>query len=233
MLSRCSIPRGPPCSSPTGRTGPHRCRSRRGRPTPRNTRSRCDQRWTAAANWPFLTADARSRYLHGRPVNGSFRLLRGSLLCLRHPTTISTTIGALPTQKSTSTRGIGMRSISRSLALMALGAAWLSCPAASAALPKADEAFAGTGADYLNNAPRWTRESTGRVSFETSANRRRILNFRGTYYYYCGARTGSVTARYINVNSAGQFGYRQHSQHGTRRADLGQVVHRHRRPFHR
>lgn len=101
-----------------------------------------------------------------------------------------------------------MRSISRSLALMALGAAWLSCPAASAALPKADEAFAGTGADYLNNAPRWTRESTGRVSFETSANRRRILNFRGTYYYYCGARTGSVTARYINVNSAGQFGYR-------------------------
>ncbi|MGH2865914.1 MAG: hypothetical protein ACRDJX_11800 [Solirubrobacteraceae bacterium] len=87
------------------------------------------------------------------------------------------------------------------------GIAGLSAPAALASLPDSGGAYRGSGRDYMNNAPSWTREATAKVSFRTSVNRRRILDFRGSYSFYCGAGTSDITARWIAVSRSGHFRY--------------------------
>lgn len=71
--------------------------------------------------------------------------------------------------------------------------------------------FSGRGPDYLNDAPRWTRESTGTFGFATSRNGTTLLNFRGTFYYYCGAGRGTVRAARIAITSKRTFDYRFYS----------------------
>jgi hypothetical protein len=77
---------------------------------------------------------------------------------------------------------------------------------AFAASPKPGASYRGTGKDYLNNAPTWTDESTGRISFVTSADGAAVTHFKGTYYYYCGAGTADVTETRMPVSKSGRFG---------------------------
>lgn len=92
----------------------------------------------------------------------------------------------------------------------ASGALALACTAAvaSAALPAARARYIGRGEDYLNDAPHWLAARKQPVSFDVSANRRRILAFEGRYFYYCGSGTATLTAAYILVSSSGTFDYR-------------------------
>ncbi|MHB8491279.1 MAG: hypothetical protein ACYDA6_03555 [Solirubrobacteraceae bacterium] len=92
-------------------------------------------------------------------------------------------------------------------AALVVGAPFMLSTAAVAAEPKASVRYTGTGADYMNNAPHWAREATGKISFKTSADRRRIVDFRGTYSYYCGGGTSYIKAAYLNVDSKGRFAY--------------------------
>lgn len=78
----------------------------------------------------------------------------------------------------------------------------------TAATPSHSAKYSGTGADFMNNAPHWTKEATGRFSFKTSKDGKRILAFRGTYSYYCGAGTATITARYLLVSKSGRFDFR-------------------------
>jgi hypothetical protein len=75
------------------------------------------------------------------------------------------------------------------------------------ALPPRNASFTGSGAVFYNNGPRWQRAQTAQISFTTSANRRRILGFHGTYTYYCGDGTAYVSAVYIVVTKRGAFRY--------------------------
>jgi hypothetical protein len=87
-----------------------------------------------------------------------------------------------------------------------VGAAFVLLSASAlAVVPEAGKSFKGKTGDYLNNAPRWTREAAGKVSFKVSADGQRLLNFRGTYYYYCGAGTGTVTDKALKIKRNGRF----------------------------
>ena len=67
--------------------------------------------------------------------------------------------------------------------------------------------YAGTGKDYMNNAPSWAAEATSQFSFQVSAGGREITNFRGAFSYYCGAGSSFVTAKSIPVTPSGLFSY--------------------------
>ena len=71
--------------------------------------------------------------------------------------------------------------------------------------PKPGRTYRGTLGDYLNNASRWTREVKGKVSFKTSKDGTRVLDFHGSYFYYCGAGTGAVTANALKIGVSGKF----------------------------
>lgn len=76
------------------------------------------------------------------------------------------------------------------------------------AQPKASTRYTGSGADYLNNTPRWLHEADGHISFKTSATGRRILHFKGSVSFSCDAASHYVAARYILVKPDGSFAYR-------------------------
>ncbi len=101
-------------------------------------------------------------------------------------------------------------------AFCALGAGGLATAAALAAGPVKGRSFGGSGGDYMNNAPTWKREATGKFSFRTSRDGTRIIDFRGTYSYYCGSGTATLTAGYVSVRASGAFGY-----HFTQRVKTG------------
>lgn len=102
----------------------------------------------------------------------------------------------------------GLAGVGAPLALLT-GAAVAVAPAAQVAVaPAAHTKFAGSGADYENNARTWKRQASGKFSFTTSGDGARILHFRGSYSYYCPDGTAYVTARYLNVSPAGKFNYR-------------------------
>lgn len=77
-----------------------------------------------------------------------------------------------------------------------------------AAHPKASTRYVGSGADYLNNTPRWLHEQDGHISFKTSATGSRILDFKGTLSFACDTESHFVAARYILVKPDGSFAYR-------------------------
>jgi len=78
----------------------------------------------------------------------------------------------------------------------------------SAAHPKPNTHYTGTGADFINNTPRWLHEADGQISFKTSGTGRRILDFKGTLSFSCDTASHYVTARYILVKRDGSFAYR-------------------------
>ena len=71
--------------------------------------------------------------------------------------------------------------------------------------PKPGRTYRGTLGDYFNNAPRWTRETKGKASFKTSKDGTKVLDFRGSYSYYCGAGTAAVTANVLKIGASGKF----------------------------
>ncbi|HUB77103.1 MAG TPA: hypothetical protein VL977_08595, partial [Solirubrobacteraceae bacterium] len=74
--------------------------------------------------------------------------------------------------------------------------------------PEAGARYAGSLPDFLNNAPTWTAEETGRASFEVSADARAVTAFKGSFYYYCGAGTADVTEKRMAISASGRFGAR-------------------------
>ena len=103
-------------------------------------------------------------------------------------------------------RGRPSRRSSAGRLLGLVGVAFVLLTATAVAVaPEAGKTYRGTEGDYLNNAPKWTKEATGKVSFHVSTDGRRLLNFRGTYFYYCGAGTGAVTDKALKIQSNGKF----------------------------
>ena len=71
--------------------------------------------------------------------------------------------------------------------------------------------FIGSGAEYANNGPRWEHSgSRSRISFHAVSGERRLVSFSGTYSYYCGGGTGTITDKSIRVASNGRFSARGH-----------------------
>lgn len=87
-------------------------------------------------------------------------------------------------------------------ALIATGAA-----PALGALPSGGASFSGNGSVYYNNAPHWQRAQSAQISFGISPNRRRIINFYGSYTFYCGAGRAYVKAHFITITKKGAFRY--------------------------
>ncbi len=77
---------------------------------------------------------------------------------------------------------------------------------ALAATPKPAAVYTGSGKDFMNNAPKWTDEGTGRISFSTSGKDATILHFKGSFSYYCGAGRSTVTEKSMRVTKGGKFG---------------------------
>lgn len=81
----------------------------------------------------------------------------------------------------------------------------LSVASALAANPMAGVRYSGTGKDFMNNAPKWTDEGTGKISFKTSGDGSKVTAFSGSYSYYCGAGTSTVTENSMAISN-GKFG---------------------------
>ena len=90
------------------------------------------------------------------------------------------------------------------IAVVAVGS--LTAASALAASPKPGALYEGTGKDFMNNAPKWTNEATGKIRFKTSAKGTAVVGFRGSYSYYCGAGTSAVTEKRMPVSKRGRFG---------------------------
>lgn len=93
----------------------------------------------------------------------------------------------------------------RTLAIV-LAAGMATAVSAFAASPKPDHSYKGTGKDFMNNAPAWADEGTGKISFQTSSSGADVIHFKGTYSYYCGAGTNDVTEKKLAVSRGGRFG---------------------------
>lgn len=89
------------------------------------------------------------------------------------------------------------------MAVVGVGLAW-------ATKPKGGGQYRGTGQQAFNNT-RDGRFANGgfrpraQISFRVSPDGRRVLNFRGTFFYYCGAGTSAITTNFLNVRSDGSF----------------------------
>lgn len=77
---------------------------------------------------------------------------------------------------------------------------------AFATSPKPGHSYHGSGKDFMNNAPTWSDEGTGKIRFETSTDGKDVIHFRGTYSYYCGAGTNYVAEKKMAVSKSGRFG---------------------------
>jgi|GEM_PF-5238461 len=103
-----------------------------------------------------------------------------------------------------------MRRYALGLLTVALAASGSVAAASVTVRPVAGKRFSGTGADYENDGPggAWKKDAVGRFSFRTSRDATQLRGFRGTYSYYCGNGTATVTARYLIVSRSGRFDYR-------------------------
>ena len=99
----------------------------------------------------------------------------------------------------------------------------MAAPVASAVMPISGARYSGKGEDYLNNAPKWRASASEAVSFKVSANRRRLVGFKGRFFYYCGSRTATLSAAYIDVTRAGTFDYRFTQQTPSGGADYAEI----------
>jgi hypothetical protein len=86
-----------------------------------------------------------------------------------------------------------------------VGAALVAPIATAGSDVKSGERYSGGGGDFLNNAPKWTRETSAAASFRTSKNGHEVLGFRGGYSYYCGAGTNTVSFAPMKISKAGTF----------------------------
>ncbi len=114
----------------------------------------------------------------------------------------------------------------RALAIVAVSFAAIAAGTAVAASNvRSGARYAGTGGDYLNNAPQWTREgSSQHASLRTSSNGREVLTFVGTYFYYCGAGTNTVDFSKVKISPSGTFSSRfRQVNHGPNGQSLGHV----------
>jgi len=76
---------------------------------------------------------------------------------------------------------------------------------AFAASPNPGALYKGVGKNFMNNAPKWANEGTAKISFKTSADGSKVINFKGSYAYYCGAGTSTVTEKHIPISKRGTF----------------------------
>lgn len=98
----------------------------------------------------------------------------------------------------------------RVAALVVLGLAMAGAALAGAATPKRGGHYSGTGTQAFNNTASGRFANQGfrpraRISFGVSPDGRRVVNFRGTFFYYCGAGTSAVKANFLNVRPDGSF----------------------------
>lgn len=91
-------------------------------------------------------------------------------------------------------------------AMMVVGS--VAAASALAATPRPGAVYTGSGKDFMNNAPKWASEGTGRISFSTSRQGTAILHFSGGFSYYCGAGRSTVTETRMGVTKGGAFGAR-------------------------
>jgi hypothetical protein len=89
-----------------------------------------------------------------------------------------------------------------------LAAGMVTAVSAFAASPKPGHSYQGTGTDFMNNAPTWADEATGKIKFQTSTNGLDVMQFKGTFSYYCGAGTSDVTEKKMAISKSGRFGAR-------------------------
>ncbi len=89
-----------------------------------------------------------------------------------------------------------------------LAAGMVTAVSAFAASPKPGHSYQGTGKDFMNNAPKWADEATGKIKFQTSTNGLDVMQFKGTFSYYCGAGTSDVTEKKMAISKSGRFGAR-------------------------
>jgi hypothetical protein len=92
---------------------------------------------------------------------------------------------------------------------------------AIAAAPAHNKPFSGSAPDLLNKSKQWKKEATATFSFKTSANGGRIVGFKGSYSYSCGANA-TLSAGYVTVASDGRFNYpfTVHFKNGTFYAEI-------------
>lgn len=105
---------------------------------------------------------------------------------------------------------------------------------AGATNPKGGSQYRGTGQQAFNNT-RDGRFANGgfrpraQISFRVSPDGRRMLNFRGTFFYYCGAGTSAITANFLEVRSDGSFHFAFRSPargpHGVVDGTVAVVIH--------
>lgn len=90
--------------------------------------------------------------------------------------------------------------------VLAVGLATAGSAFASGSEP--GHSYQGTGKDYMNNAPKWADEGTGKIRLQTSTDGKNVIHFRGTFSYYCGAGTSDVTEKTMAISGSGGFGAR-------------------------
>lgn len=86
----------------------------------------------------------------------------------------------------------------------------------AAASPKAGAQYSGKGPNYNNNASRWTKEGTGKVSFRTSAKGADVLAFSGSYSCYCNCqREYHIRDAKMAISKSGHFSSHGHFSYKT------------------
>jgi len=76
----------------------------------------------------------------------------------------------------------------------------------AAAAARAGKRFVGSGTEHVNNGPKWERAAPRlRISFSVAPDGKRLVGFRGTYFYYCGAGSGTITDGSIAIGRNGHF----------------------------
>jgi len=98
----------------------------------------------------------------------------------------------------------------RVAALAVLVMAIVGAEFAGAATPKRGGHYSGTGKQAFNNTADGSFANQGfrpraQISFRVAPDGRRVLGFKGTFFYYCGAGTSAVIANFLNVRPDGSF----------------------------
>jgi hypothetical protein len=79
-------------------------------------------------------------------------------------------------------------------------------PGAAGAASGPYKRFVGSGVEYANNGPRWQKSDwRSRIAFRAGPGEKRLLSFTGTYSFYCGGGTDTITSRSIPVAPNGRF----------------------------
>ena len=69
----------------------------------------------------------------------------------------------------------------------------------------------------MHHAPQWASDGTRKITLNTSRYGKRILNFHGSYQFWCGEGTGFITGSSVAISKSGSFaehGHYQEKSHG-------------------